>query len=78
MKRKAQTTITLIFFLIVALIVWGMFAAPLIATYGALAVSNGGLTGIEAFFFLNLNFVIGMVLIIAILAIAAYGLAGGK
>jgi len=76
--KKAQTSITLVFFLIVALIIWAMFAAPLIAAYGALTVTNGGLTGIEAFFFLNINFVIGFVLVIAILSIAAYGLAGGK
>lgn len=73
MNKKGFSTITLIFWAIGALIVWAMFAAPIITTWGAAAITNGNLTGIEAFVYGSMNYIIGFVFLIAIMAISVYG-----
>ena len=73
MNKKAISRISIIFYSLMFLIIWAMFIAGQLSTWGALAVVNGGYTGIEAFFYENLNLFVGVMFFIFILAIAVYG-----
>ena len=59
MNRKAQSGIIGTFVLfIIFLIIWLVWLGGWVGGVGKLAVTSGNLTGIEAFFFTNLNFFI--------------------
>ena len=68
--------ITIIFWVVGAVIVWAMFAAPIISAWGHQTVVVGSYTGVEALFFENLNLFIGIVMLISIGALAIFG--GGE
>lgn len=72
MNKKALSNISIMFFVFVFIVVWALFFAEQISTFGHLAVVNGGLTGIEALLYDNLNTLIGIVLLIFIVAVG-YG-----
>jgi len=65
------------FWFLIAIIVWALFAAPLISNWGHQATIAGGYTGFEALFYDNINFLIGFVLIVSIFAVGYYGSGGG-
>lgn len=72
MNKKALSNISIMFFVFVFIVVWALFFAEQISTFGHLAVENGNLTGIEALLYDNLNTLIGIVLLIFIVAVG-YG-----
>lgn len=76
MNKKGLSIITLVFWVITFVLVWALFIGKLLNEWGQQAVITGGFTGIEAFFYSNLNFVVGIVFLIAILSIALFG--GGQ
>lgn len=53
-------------FVIFFLAVWAFWLGPYVQDQGQANVASNGLTGIEAFFWLNLNFVIAIIFLIAI------------
>jgi hypothetical protein len=76
MNKKSQTgpsMISIIFYTFIFIILWAVFFSQQLATWGHIAVVNGGYTGIEALFYENLNFLIMFVLIIFILAVGFLG-----
>lgn len=73
MNRRAISKISVIFFSLVFLILWALFFANQLTTWGQVAIVNGNLSGIEAFFYGNLNLVVGVLFFIFILAFAIYG-----
>lgn len=74
MNKKGLTNISIIFFVIVFIILWALFFADLLSTYGAQIVNENNLTGIEALLYSNLNLIVAVILLIFILAV---GLGGG-
>ena len=60
--KKGFGRITIIFWVLTFIIFWALAFAPIISTQGHLIVVNGGLSGVEAFGFDNLNLIIGIVL----------------
>lgn len=54
MNKKGQSIFTIIFIIIVFVILLGLGIAPIVNFMSGLAVSLGGLTGLEAFIIANL------------------------
>jgi len=71
LNRKGQLTIVTLFGLMIFL---GVFAAlsPAIKTFSEQAITNGNLTGIEAFLMSNINLWIILGLVMTIFALATY------
>lgn len=67
MNNKAQSIITLFFWVLVFIIVFALFAGKWLNDTGEQAISVAGLTGFEAFVFANLNVFIIIALIFFIL-----------
>lgn len=76
MNNKAQifTPITMIFMLLVALIVWALFSAKFLNDSIGQALNTGYFSGVEAFLLSNLNLIILIALIIAIISLGAYSI----
>ena len=74
--KKGQTLLTIVFFTFVFIMIWSLFIAKQINTWGRLAVTNGNLVGIEALFFNHINAVIGIILLIFIIAMGYFGSRG--
>lgn len=75
MSRKgAVGPIGWVFLFLVFFIIWFLWLGKWVADTGSDAVSTTGMSGIEAFFYSNLNIVI---VIAAVLGIAAYMTFGG-
>lgn len=69
MNKKAQTgPIGMIFLVILFLINWFIWLADFIKDVGQDAITKNNITGVEAFFFSNLNFIIFLTVILSILA----------
>lgn len=64
------------FFTFVFILFWALFIAKQLSYWGQRAVIDNGLTGVEAFFYSNINLLIGIVLLIFILAVGYYGFRG--
>ena len=73
MNRKALSKISIIFYSLIFIILWAVFIAGQLTTWGNVAIVNGGYTGIEAFFYGNLNLLVGAIFLIFTLAVAVYG-----
>jgi len=59
MNKKAQIgPIAAVFLFIIFLINWFIWLGGWLANVGELAITSNGLTGIEAFFLSNLNFIV--------------------
>jgi len=71
--KKGISNISIMFFVCIFLVVWGLFFAEQITTFGNLAVVNGDLTGIERLLYENLNTIIGIVLLVFIVAVGFGG-----
>lgn len=72
-NKKGFSIITIIFWVIGFILVWALFIGKILSDWGQQAITTNNLTGIEAFFYGNLNFVIMIVFLIAILAISLWG-----
>lgn len=70
MNNKAFSKISIMYIAIVFLIVWAMFLAPQLAYWGHQAVINGAYSGIEALFYDNLNLVVGVIFIMALMGLS--------
>lgn len=68
MNKRGMTPFGIIIVDIVFIIIYAMFASGIFKEYGLLAVTNGA-TGVSAFLFSNINFV---VIVCFILANVAY------
>lgn len=69
MNNKGLSIFTLFFWIVIIIIIWFTFLGSLLNQAGETAVSNGNLTGIEAFFYSNLNlFIIAIPVFLFILA----------
>jgi len=66
MNKKGQA-LTVIFFVLMFVIVWIMFFAEQLSYWGEMIVVNGGYTGFPAFFYNNLNLLIGVGLLLFIM-----------
>jgi len=71
MNRKAFSKISIIFYAIVFVIIWALVLADQLNTWGAVAIANGGYSGIEALFYQNLNLVVAVIFFISLLALGA-------
>lgn len=69
--KKGITKISIVFFSLVFIILWALFFAGQLSTWGNVAVINGGYTGIEALFYENLNAVVGVIFLISIIALGS-------
>jgi len=73
MNKKAASPIKLMFTSILFIIFWAVFLGQWLIIIGYNYITVNSSTGVEAFFFANLNFV---VLIAFILSIGLYGVYG--
>jgi hypothetical protein len=74
MRKKAQLGIvTFLFMLGLFFLFWFVYLAGWINQVGQLTIDTNNLTGLEAFFFANLNFFIGLVLIVVLFFWSAFG-----
>jgi hypothetical protein len=71
-NKKGLGKISIIFFSLVFVILWALFFAAQLSFWGHQAVINGNLSGIEAFFYDNINLVVGVIFSIFILAVASF------
>lgn len=58
MNKRGLSIFTMFIWLILIVFIWFVFLAGVLTTAGQDAITNGGLTGIEAFFYANLNLII--------------------
>lgn len=72
-NKKAVGPIGAIMLFIVFLVMWFVWLGAWVNTVGAMVVSTNGLTGIEAFFFENLNFTILICMILGMLGWLYWG-----
>lgn len=72
-KRGQVGVIGIIFLLLVFLIVWFVWLGGWIADTGQAIIAQNNLTGLEAFFFANLNIVILFALILGTMAFFYFG-----
>jgi hypothetical protein len=74
--KKGFSKISIVFYSLIFIIIWALFIAGQLSTWGHTAVVNGSLSGFEAFFFENLNLLVGVIFFVFILAVGYYG--GGQ
>lgn len=73
MNKKADGPFKILFVLAIVIIGWALLFADQLAYWGAFINADNGLTGVEAWFYGNLNLVIGLVLVVAVVFIAVVG-----
>jgi len=71
--RNGQTAITVTFWIIIFLVVLGLFFASFTTTWTNQAITKNNLTGIEAFVLSNLNIIIYVAALIFALAALTWG-----
>jgi len=71
MNNKGLSKISLVFFAVVFVILWALFFGSQLTQWGNVAIINGGYSGIEAFFYGNLNLVVGCIFLISMLALGS-------
>jgi hypothetical protein len=72
-SKKAVGPIGAIMLFLVFLVMWFVWLGAWVNTVGAMVVSTNGLTGIEAFFFENMNFVILICMLLGMLGWMYWG-----
>jgi hypothetical protein len=78
MNRKGLSIFTLVIWVLLIVVLWFAFIGGILNQAGTDAVTNGGLTGIEALFYSNLNlFIIAIPLLFFILA-GLYGVSTAR
>jgi hypothetical protein len=75
-NKKAIGPIGGIMLFMVFIVMWFVWLGGWVAHVGADAVATNGLTGVEAFAFENLNLIIMLVMILAMIGWAYFGGAG--
>ena len=74
MNKKAQAgPIGFVFLLLVFILMWFMWIGSWIADVGQQAIIDGSLTGLEAFFYANLNVWVWLGLILGTMGYMYYG-----
>lgn len=73
-NRKAVSNISIMFYSLVFIILWALFIGEQVAYWGHACVIAGGMTGIEAFLYDNINLLLAVIFFIFVLAM---GLGGG-
>lgn len=71
--KKGQTAFGVLFSLFIFTVVWIAGLASWIGEMGQAMVIGGNLTGLNAFFYSNLNLFIGICLFLAYIAVAKWG-----
>ena len=71
MKRKGQTPITVVFWVVTFTVVWFLFLGGFLNSQIKYAIDANALTGAEAFILANFNLIIYVVMLIFI-AVALY------
>lgn len=78
MNRKAQTGIISYFFLVIVfVIIWALWLGRYLNESGRQAITDLGLTGIEAFLIANINLFIFIGLVISVLAVSIISFGSG-
>lgn len=73
MNKKGAGVIGFIALILVFNIIWFVWLGSYVAQAGQLAVINGNLTGVEAFFYSNLNMVIFIADILGVMGFLYFG-----
>ena len=73
LNKKGMTPIGVIFTAVLFILVWALFGAKLISEWGQQAVTQHSLNGLEAFIYMNLNYVIFIVFIVGMFAYMYWG-----
>lgn len=71
--KKAVGPIGAIMLFMVFVVIWFVWLGGWVASVGQIVVAENGLTGVEAFFFENLNLVIMLFMILGMLAWTYFG-----
>jgi hypothetical protein len=58
MNNRGLSIFTMFIWLVLIVFIWFVFLASVLTQAGNDAITNGGLTGIEGFFYANLNLII--------------------
>ena len=74
--KKGTGIIGYVFFVLLFLLMWGVWLGSWIASVGQYAIEHNNLTGIEAFGFANLNLIVFICLVLGIMAYSYFG--GGQ
>jgi len=72
-SNKGEGIVWVVFSLVLFLVMWFVFLADWIKEVGRQAINNGGFTGIEAFAYGQLNFIIFIIVILFIMGYAYFG-----
>lgn len=72
-KRAETGPIGAIGFIILFLLMWFIWLGPFVADIGLSTVQKNGLTGIEAFLYMNLNLIIFVCLCLFLIGFAYFG-----
>lgn len=75
--KRAVGAIGAVFLFIVFIVMWFIWLGKWISTVGQLAVTTNSLTGVEAFFFMNLNFVVFICMLLGMLGFMYFGASNG-
>jgi hypothetical protein len=73
LDKKGIGKISIMFYSLIFIILWALFFGEQVAYWGHLVVVNGGLSGIEAFLYNNVNLILAVVFFIFILAVGTTG-----
>jgi hypothetical protein len=72
-NKKGSTTIAFFFSIIIFIILWVLVFAKMLTDWGNLLVIQNNLTGVLALIGNNLNFVVGLCLVLSIMLVVRYG-----
>ena len=73
-NKKGQTAFTVLIVLIIVTVMWVGGLSKWIGETGSDMVTSNGLTGFDAWFYSNINLVIGISIIISFFTLARFGL----
>lgn len=73
MNKKGQSGFYVMLSLLIVGLVWLVGLSGMVADIGAAGVAAGNLTGLNAFFYSNLNLFIGIAWILSLVLVAKYG-----
>ena len=73
MNKIGQSGLYMMLILFIIGLIWILGLAPWISEVGSTSVEENNLQGLNAFFYSNLNLVIGFFYIMALVAVGKYG-----
>ena len=68
-----MSNISIIFYSLVFVIIWALFIAEQLTTWGNQAVVAGEMVGVEAFLYGHLNLIVGFIFLVFIIAVGSVG-----